>query len=65
MGKPNSLIEFTKDRPGHDQRYAINASKIKKQLGWKPGFTFNEGIALTITHYLENKNKYLPKVAQR
>jgi dTDP-glucose 4,6-dehydratase len=48
------LIAFVKDRPGHDLRYAIDASKIKKDLGWKPKETFETGIKKTVAWYLEN-----------
>ncbi len=51
-----SLIEFVTDRPGHDKRYAINANKIKNELGWKPSVTFEEGLSLTIDWYLSNKD---------
>ena len=50
------LITYVKDRPGHDLRYAIDASKINKKLGWKPSVTFEEGLAKTIDWYLENEN---------
>ena len=62
MNKQKSLIEFVKDRPGHDVRYGIDASKIKRKLGWKPKFTFEEGIHITIDHYLKNKDRYIKKV---
>lgn len=55
LNKPESLIEFVKDRPGHDLRYAMNPSKIEKELGWKPSVTFDEGIDKTIEWYLNNK----------
>ncbi|MCQ2609209.1 MAG: dTDP-glucose 4,6-dehydratase [Lachnospiraceae bacterium] len=55
LGKPESLIEFVKDRPGHDLRYAMNPSKIEKELLWKPSVTFEEGIDKTIEWYLNNK----------
>ena len=48
------LIRYVTDRPGHDRRYAIDSSKIKKELGWEPSLGFEEGIRLTITWYLEN-----------
>ena len=48
-------ITFVADRPGHDQRYAIDASKIRDELGWVPSVTFEEGIALTVSWYLENQ----------
>ena len=49
------LIEYVKDRPGHDLRYAIDASKINKELGWKPSVTFEQGLSITIDWYLNNK----------
>jgi dTDP-glucose 4,6-dehydratase len=53
-GTSEKLITFVKDRPGHDRRYAIDASKINKQLGWEPSVTFEEGLSQTIDWYLEN-----------
>ncbi|MCE5340406.1 MAG: dTDP-glucose 4,6-dehydratase [Planctomycetaceae bacterium] len=55
VGKPHSLINFVKDRPGHDRRYAIDSSKINSQLGWKATTNFAEGIKSTIDWYLQNK----------
>ncbi|MEN6386588.1 MAG: dTDP-glucose 4,6-dehydratase [Phycisphaerales bacterium] len=55
IGKPHSLINFVKDRPGHDKRYAIDSSKINSQLGWKAKTNFKEGIKSTIDWYLQNK----------
>lgn len=55
LGKSESLIEYVKDRPGHDRRYAIDSTKIQEKLGWKPKYTFETGIAETIKWYLENK----------
>ena len=49
-----SLIKFVKDRPGHDRRYAIDATKIMNELGWEPSVTFEEGILKTIDWYLNN-----------
>lgn len=55
MGKGyKSLIEFVKDRPGHDLRYAIDASKIEKELGWRPEESFESGIRKTVSWYLDN-----------
>ena len=54
-GSSEKLITFVKDRPGHDLRYAIDASKINKELGWKPSVTFEEGLSKTIDWYLNNK----------
>jgi len=53
-GESLKLITYVKDRPGHDLRYAIDASKINKELGWKPSVTFEEGLSKTIDWYLEN-----------
>jgi dTDP-glucose 4,6-dehydratase len=53
-GESEELITYVKDRPGHDRRYAIDASKINKELGWKPSVTFEEGLSQTIDWYLEN-----------
>ena len=55
-GSCKKLISFVKDRPGHDLRYAIDASKINNDLGWKPSITFEEGLSKTIDWYLENKS---------
>lgn len=58
LGRPQGtsaqLITYVKDRPGHDLRYAIDANKINKELGWKPSVTFEEGLSQTIDWYLEN-----------
>ena len=51
LGKTEALIEYVKDRPGHDRRYAIDNSKITRELGWKPSYTFEEGIKETIKWY--------------
>lgn len=56
LGKGEDLIEYVKDRPGHDRRYAIDSSKIHKELGWEPEFSFDQAIGKTIDWYLENKN---------
>ncbi|MDA9656081.1 dTDP-glucose 4,6-dehydratase [Flavobacteriales bacterium] len=53
-GESEKLITYVKDRPGHDLRYAIDASKIQKELGWNPNVTFEEGLSKTIDWYLEN-----------
>jgi dTDP-glucose 4,6-dehydratase len=56
MGSYNNLINFVTDRPGHDRRYAIDASKIERELGWKPAETFETGILKTVQWYLDNNN---------
>lgn len=53
-GTSAGLVEFIKDRPGHDLRYAIDASKISEELGWKPSVTFEQGLSMTIDWYLAN-----------
>lgn len=53
-GSCASLISFVKDRPGHDKRYAIDATKISRELGWQPSVDFREGLQATIDWYLEN-----------
>jgi dTDP-glucose 4,6-dehydratase len=55
LGTSEKLITYVKDRPGHDLRYAIDASKINKELGWNPTVTFEEGLSKTIDWYLNNK----------
>lgn len=54
LGKSESLIKYIKDRPGHDRRYAIDSSKINRELGWSPKYTFEDGIEQTISWYTEN-----------
>ncbi|MFC1739008.1 dTDP-glucose 4,6-dehydratase [Planctomycetota bacterium] len=61
LGKSAKLIKHVKDRPGHDRRYAIDATKIQTQLGWQPTVTFEEGINKTIDWYLDN-HKWLESV---
>ncbi len=55
-GSSEKLITYVKDRPGHDLRYAIDASKMNKELGWKPSVTFEEGLSKTIDWYLSNED---------
>ncbi|WHH61757.1 dTDP-glucose 4,6-dehydratase [Petroclostridium sp. X23] len=56
LGKTEDLIKFTKDRPGHDRRYAMNSGKIQRELGWTPKTDFQIGIANTIEWYMRNKD---------
>jgi dTDP-glucose 4,6-dehydratase len=56
LGKPESLITFVTDRPGHDMRYAIDPTKIHTDLGWIPTTSFDDGIQLTIQWYLDNRS---------
>ena len=55
LGKPESLIKFVEDRLGHDRRYAIDAKKLRTQLGWEPKYTFETGLKQTIDWYLNNR----------
>ena len=55
MNKPETLIDYVTDRPGHDRRYAINPEKIETELGWKPNYSFDTGIKQTIEWYLNNR----------
>ena len=54
IGPRENLITFVTDRPGHDARYAIDASKIKRELGWTPRETFESGLARTVRWYIDN-----------
>lgn len=56
LGKPETLIQYVKDRPGHDRRYGIDATKITKELGWEPKHNFETGIHETIRWYLDNQD---------
>jgi len=55
LGKPHSLITHVGDRPAHDRRYGLDATKISRELGWKPVYTFEQGIQATIDWYLRNE----------
>ena len=61
-GSSEKLITFIKDRPGHDKRYAVDANKINKELGWKPSITFEEGLDKTIEWYINN-SEWLESIA--
>jgi dTDP-glucose 4,6-dehydratase len=54
LGKPESLIQYVKDRPGHDRRYALDSSKFEKELGWRPQVSFQDGVRKTIEWYQAN-----------
>jgi dTDP-glucose 4,6-dehydratase len=55
LGKPESLIQFVTDRPGHDRRYSLDSSKLRRELGWKPEVGFEEGIRRTVDWYCKSQ----------
>ncbi len=63
-GSSRGLITFVKDRPGHDRRYAIDAGKMERELGWRPGHTFQSGLRETIQWYLKNQD-WVKRVKKR
>ncbi|MEO6339797.1 MAG: dTDP-glucose 4,6-dehydratase [Caulobacteraceae bacterium] len=65
-GAPHArLIEFVKDRPGHDRRYAIDCSRIQSELGWRPSVSFEQGLAQTVRWYVDNEDWWAPILAGR
>lgn len=56
MGKPEDLITFVADRPGHDRRYALDTARINRHLGWRPAYSFAEALAATVNWYLEHQS---------
>ena len=60
MEKPNAMIEYVGDRPGHDKRYSIDSSKIQNEIGWKPAYDFDNAIKQTVDWYLKNKDWWEP-----
>ena len=60
LNKPESLISFVEDRPGHDLRYSLDSSKTRTELGWTPKFSFKESLETTVHWYLENEHWWLP-----
>ena len=60
LGKPESLITFVEDRPGHDTRYSLDSTKLRTQLGWKPTFGFKEALESTVKWYMEHEKWWTP-----
>jgi dTDP-glucose 4,6-dehydratase len=56
LGRADSLIQFVKDRPGHDRRYAISSEKVERQLGFKPSVSLSDGLNKTVEWYLANED---------
>lgn len=63
MGKSDNLIEFVEDRPGHDVRYSIDATKIKREMGWKPKHSFHESLRRTVEWYVNNEWWWRPIIS--
>ena len=59
-GNYSDLISFVADRKGHDRRYAVNASKIRNKLGWKPTVSIKQGLKITVDWYVNNKEWWIP-----
>ena len=62
LGKPESLIEYVADRPGHDLRYAMDPAKIGRELGWRPAVSFEEGLRRTVEWYMDNRGWWEPVI---
>jgi dTDP-glucose 4,6-dehydratase len=60
LHKPESLIAFVEDRPGHDTRYSLDSSKLKAKLGWQPQFSFQEALQSSVVWYVENEKWWTP-----
>ena len=65
LGKSNELIELVGDRPGHDRRYSIDASKIKNESGWSPQYNFDDALKETVTWYSQNESWWSPLVDEK
>ncbi|CAI1492446.1 dTDP-glucose 4,6-dehydratase 1 [Thermococcus nautili] len=65
LGKDESLIEFVEDRPGHDLRYSLDSWRIMRDLKWRPRYSFEKGIKLTVEWYLKNEDWWRPLVNER
>jgi len=65
LGKDESLIEFVEDRPGHDLRYSLDSWKVTRDLKWRPKYSFEEGIRLTVEWYLKNEDWWRPLVNEK
>jgi dTDP-glucose 4,6-dehydratase len=64
LGKPQSLKTYVPDRPGHDRRYLLNSTKIRRELGWKPEVDFDEGMRRTVEWYTANEAWWRPLKAR-
>ena len=64
LGKPESLIRFVKDRPGHDRRYAMNSSYLQRTVGWRPAHTFDVGLEETVRWYVDHESWWRPALSE-
>jgi dTDP-glucose 4,6-dehydratase len=60
IGKPKRLVELVEDRPGHDFRYSLDSSKLRRELGWKPRYSFEAALASTVRWYKQNESWWRP-----
>ena len=65
LGKSNDLIEYVSDRPGHDRRYSIDASKIQTEIGWKPEYEFEQALEETVKWYTQNEEWWSPLIDEK
>ena len=65
MGKSEDLITFVEDRPGHDIRYSLNSSKLRREIGWKPEYSFNETLKQTVDWYVKNNWWWTPLATEQ
>lgn len=65
MGRDRGLVEFVDDRPGHDFRYSIDSSRIREELGWRPRYSFDEALRITVEWYMANEDWWRPLVDDR
>jgi len=65
MGKNEDLIEFVEDRPGHDVRYSLDSSKIRRELQWKPKYTLEDALKKTVEWYLANESWWRPLINEQ
>lgn len=65
MNKPDALVEYVEDRPGHDLRYSLDSSKIRSQLGWRPKHTFDEALSKTVDWYTNNEGWWRPLATEK
>ncbi|MEM2834069.1 MAG: GDP-mannose 4,6-dehydratase [Candidatus Korarchaeota archaeon] len=65
MGKDESLIELVDDRPGHDVRYSLDSTKIRRELGWRPKYAFDKALEATVRWYIENEGWWRPIATEK